>query len=193
MSFHQLHHNEISTLHLAHFVDFAYVRLIRGGRSLCLAWQQVLHFCADAPLRRKNLDCYVAFETFITRAIDFSHPSRANLVKNPVVAEHLANHGGYRLLANILGCAHGQVKSSQQVKGSPKEYYLRVSIADTICDYARVTGKREVMAPSRDAQLQSRRQTIPNRRILCRSGYNGAHGWPLPLAVNSARMKFNRR
>src|SRR5216683_476285 len=153
MSFHQLHHNEISTLHLAHFVDCAYVRIIQGGRRLCLAQQQVLHFCADAPLRRKNLDCYVAFETFITRAIDFSHPSRANLVKNPVVAEHLANHGGYRLLANILGCAHGQVK------GSPKEYYLRVSIADAICDYARVTGKLEGIQPG----------LTPDRAAACTS------------------------
>src|SRR5258708_5501216 len=95
--------------------------------------------CADGPLRRKNFDCYVAFETLITRAIDFSHASRANLVKNPVVAKHLANHGEGTACANILGCAHGQVK------GSPEGYYLRVSIADAICSYSRLTGNPEII------------------------------------------------
>lgn len=55
-------------------------------------------------------------------------------------------------------------------------------------NYFRATGN-----PQLTGLLPVGRQTIPNRRILCRSGYNGAHRWPLPLAVNSARMKFNRR
>src|SRR6266568_2322089 len=61
MSFHQLHHNEISTLHLAHFVDCAYVRIIQGRRRLCLAQQQVLHFCADASSRTSSFAFHSSF------------------------------------------------------------------------------------------------------------------------------------
>src|SRR5215472_14501545 len=93
MAFHELHHDEVLVGCFANLVDRADVRMVQRRRGLRLAQHMMSRLCGDARFRRKNLNCYVAFETLIAGTVNLSLSSRAEFFPNPVMAERLADHG----------------------------------------------------------------------------------------------------
>ena len=93
MTFQQLHHDEVTAVLLADFVDYADVRVIerRGGAGFAL--ETLVGIGSVVRSLGKEFECDAAAEGQIFGLVDHSHSANAKLRKDLVVRKSLADQG----------------------------------------------------------------------------------------------------
>ena len=92
----QLHGDEGSPIGLVDLVDRADVRVVQGGRSLCLPLKATEGLRVVGEFVGKELQGDVATEFEVFRLVDDAHPAAADLAEDAVMGNRLPHGLGRR-------------------------------------------------------------------------------------------------
>src|SRR5208282_3355842 len=93
LAFQQLHGDEVASAVFANLVDGADVRMVQSGGRARFALKTFQRKRIFFRLGRQELECDVAAKVDVLGFVNNAHPSAAQLGKDTVVRDGLADHG----------------------------------------------------------------------------------------------------